>query len=60
MENVNNDKNIHGDYMSYKCLIINEINKIDILSKESCSSRRTAKTLGLHHFTISIELKKCG
>ena len=29
--------------MSYKHLIINEINKIDVLSKEVYSSRRIAK-----------------
>ena len=45
--------------MSYKYLTINERNKIEVLSKEGYSSRRIARILGFHHFSISRELKRC-
>lgn len=46
--------------MSYKHLTLNERNKIEVLIKEGYSSSRIAKILGLHHSTISRELKRCG
>lgn len=45
--------------MSYKHLTLNERNKIEGLNKECYSSRRIAKILGFHHFTIYRELKRC-
>ena len=44
--------------MSYKHLSTNERNKIEVLKKESYSSRRIAKNLGFHHSTIYRELKR--
>ena len=45
--------------MRYKHLTINDRNKIEILSKESYSSRRIAKILGFHLLIISRKLWRC-
>ena len=45
--------------MSYKHLLINERNMIELLNKEGYPSRRIAKVLGFHHSITGRKLKRC-